>query len=68
MITEIGIVAGEVWQYLEKYNEASLSQIARAIKRERDLVMLSLGWLGREGHILITKEGDEYIITFRKKE
>ncbi|MCM8829557.1 MAG: winged helix-turn-helix domain-containing protein [Candidatus Omnitrophica bacterium] len=68
MITEIGIVAGEIWQYLEKYNEATLSQIAQAIKRERDIVMLSLGWLGREGHILITKEGDEYRITFRKRE
>ncbi|MCM8820800.1 MAG: winged helix-turn-helix domain-containing protein [Candidatus Omnitrophica bacterium] len=68
MITEIGIVAGEVWQYLEKYNEATLSQIAQAIKRERDIVMLSLGWLGREGHILIAKEGDEYRITFRKRE
>ncbi|MGI6595459.1 MAG: winged helix-turn-helix domain-containing protein [Elusimicrobia bacterium] len=68
MITEIGIVAGEVWQYLEKYNEATLSQIANAIKRERNLVMLSLGWLGREGHILIVKEGDDYKITLRKKE
>ncbi|MDD3726578.1 MAG: winged helix-turn-helix domain-containing protein [Candidatus Ratteibacteria bacterium] len=68
MITEIGIVAGEIWQYLEKYNEATLSQIVKAIDRERDLVMLSLGWLGREGHILIVKEGDEYKITFRKKE
>ena len=68
MITEIGIVAGEIWQYLEKYNEATLSQITKALKRERDIVMLSLGWLGREGHIFIEKEGDEYKITFRKKE
>ncbi len=67
MITEIGIVAGEVWQYLEKYAEATLSQIASAIKRERDIVLLSLGWLGREGHVFIKKEGDEYRITFQKK-
>ncbi|MBN1445865.1 MAG: winged helix-turn-helix domain-containing protein [Candidatus Omnitrophica bacterium] len=68
MITEIGIVAGEVWQYLEKYSEATLSKIAKAIKRERDTVLLSLGWLGREGHIFIKKEGDEYKITFQKKQ
>lgn len=68
MITEIGIVAGEIWQYLEKYNEATLSQIVKSIDRERDLVMMSLGWLGREGHIFITKEGDDYKITFRRKE
>jgi hypothetical protein len=67
MITEIGIVAGEVWQYLEKYSEATLSKIAKAIKRERDLVLLSLGWLGREGHVVIKKEGDEYTVTFQKK-
>ena len=68
MITEIGIIAGEVWQYLEKYSEATLSKIAKAIKRERDLVLLSLGWLGREGHVFIKKEGDEYTVTFQKKQ
>lgn len=68
MITEIGIVAGEIWQYLEKYNEATLSQIMEATGRDRDIVMMSLGWLGREGHILITKAGEEYRITFRRKE
>ncbi len=68
MITEIGIVAGEIWQYLEKYKEATLSKIAKAIKRERDLVLLSLGWLGREGHVYIRKEGDEYKITFQHKD
>ncbi len=68
MITEIGIVAGEIWQYLEKYTEATLSKIAKAIKRDRDIVLLSLGWLGREGYVLIKKEGKEYRITFQKKE
>ena len=68
MITEIGIVAGEVWQYLEKYSEATLSKIAKAIKREKDIVLLSLGWLGREGHVFIKKEGDEYKVTFQKKQ
>jgi hypothetical protein len=68
MITEIGIVAGEVWQYLEKYKETTLSNIARAINRDKDLLLLSLGWLGREGHVSIKKEGDDYKITFQKKE
>mgnify|MGYP001275458130 CR=1 FL=1 len=67
MITEIGIVAGEIWQYLEKNKESTLSKIAKAIKRERDLVLLSLGWLGREGHVYIQKEGKDYKITFQQK-
>jgi hypothetical protein len=67
MITEIGIVAGEIWQYLEKNKEASLSKIAKAIKRDKDMVLLSLGWLSREGHVYIRKEGNGYKITFQQK-
>ena len=60
MITEIGIAAGEIWQYLEKYSETTLSKIIEATKRDRDTILMSLGWLAREGHISIKKVGDEY--------
>jgi hypothetical protein len=68
MITEIGIVAGEIWQYLEKYNEASLTNIIEATGRDRDLLIMGLGWLAREGHIILTKKDNEYKIVLRKKE
>jgi hypothetical protein len=67
MITEIGIVAGEIWQYLEKYNETTLSQIIKATGRDKELVLMSIGWLGREGHIIIQKEEDGYRVTLRKQ-
>lgn len=67
MITEIGIVAGEIWQYLEKYNETTLTNLLEATKRERDIVIMGLGWLAREGHIVLKKEGEEYHISLRKK-
>ncbi len=68
MITEIGIVAGEIWQYLEKYNETTLSKLIEATGRERDLLIMGLGWLAREGHIILTKKDNEYKIILRKKE
>jgi len=67
MITEIGIVAGEIWQYLEKYNETTLKNLLEATKKERDIVIMGLGWLAREGHIILKKEDGEYYITLRKK-
>jgi len=68
MITEIGLVAGEIWQYLDKYQEVSLTALLQALKKDRDLVLMSLGWLGREGHILLRQEGGDLKITLRRKE
>jgi hypothetical protein len=68
MITEIGITAGEIWQYLEKYSETTLDKIIAAIGKDRETVLMSLGWLAREGHILVNKTGSDIKVTFRKKE
>lgn len=68
MITEIGIVAGEIWQYLEKYGETNLSKLLEATQRERDLIIMGLGWLAREGHIILTKKDNDYRIVLRKKD
>lgn len=68
MITEIGIVAGEIWQYLDKYGETNLTKLLEATGRERDLLIMGIGWLAREGHIILKKEADDYKITLRKKE
>ncbi|MCM8769425.1 MAG: winged helix-turn-helix domain-containing protein [Candidatus Omnitrophica bacterium] len=68
MITEIGLAAGEIWQYLDKHNQVSLKQLLQALKKDRDLILMSLGWLGREGHILLQAEGSDIKITLRRKE
>jgi hypothetical protein len=67
MIMEIGIVAGEIWHYLDAKGKASLSDIASAINRPNDLVLMSLGWLAREGHVLLEGDGD-YQVSLRKKD
>ncbi len=65
MITEIGIVAGEIWHYLDENKDTSLAGMVKALDRERDLVLMSLGWLAREGHVIVNKEGKDLTITLR---
>ena len=66
MITNIGIVAGEIWHYLDENGSVPLSKIVTAIERPRDIILMSLGWLAREGHVVLDGEQD-YSISLRKK-
>lgn len=59
-ITEIGITAGDIWHYLDENGSATLEQLTQAIERPRELVLLSLGWLAREGHITLDNESNGY--------
>lgn len=65
MITEIGIAAGEIWHYLDEHGEVKLSQLASGIDKPRDVILMSLGWLAREGHVIV--EGDkDYKVYLRR--
>ncbi len=66
MITEIGIVAGDIWHYLDKHGEVSFSQLVSGIKHPRDLSLMSVGWLAREGHVIVKQEGNDYRVWLRK--
>jgi len=66
MITEIGIVAGEIWHFLDQHGEITLTQLIAGLRQPRELVLMSLGWLAREGHVLVRLENDEYKINLRK--
>ena len=66
MITEIGIVAGDIWHYLDQYGEVSLQELIKGVDKPRDNVLMSLGWLAREGHVLLQQENAEYKISLRK--
>ncbi len=66
MIIEIGIVAGEIWHYLDEHGEAPFSEVVKRIDRPRELALMSLGWLGREGHVIVTQEGRELRVILRK--
>ena len=65
MITEIGIVAGDIWHYLDQHKSAFLSELVTGIDKNRNVVLMSLGWLAREGHVILEQEGQDYRITLR---
>ena len=66
MITEIGIVAGDIWHYLDDHGKVKFSKLTTGLGKPHDLILMSLGWLAREGHILLEGEGD-YEISLRQK-
>ena len=68
MITEIGIVAGEIWHYLDQHGEVSLIDLVMGIDKSRDNVLMSLGWLAREGHVLLIQTDKDYRISLRKND
>lgn len=66
MITEIGIVAGEIWHYLDQHRAPLLSQVAPGIQRSKEVVLMSLGWLAREGHVILTEDGADFRVELRR--
>ncbi len=67
MITEIGIVAGEIWHILDETEECPLSLLcARLGERPRDLILMSVGWLCREGHVQMAQQTKDYAIRLRR--
>lgn len=67
MITEIGIAAGDIWHYLDTHNKSSLKDVLREIDKPRDLALMSVGWLAREGHVVVEKEGSDYKVWLREQ-
>ena len=65
MITEIGIVAGDIWHYLDQHKSATLTELVSGIDKDRNLVLMSLGWLAREGHVIMVDVGGNYKINLR---
>jgi len=68
MITEIGIVAGDIWHFLDQHGEVTLSVLVRGIDKPRDNVLMSLGWLAREGHVIVQHIDNEHKVSLRKND
>ena len=66
MITEIGITAGDIWHYLDEHGKSSLSQIAKGIDTDKERLLMSIGWLAREGHVIVDRTGSDYQIYLRR--
>lgn len=66
MITEIGIIAGEVWHYLDGHGEVLFSQLVKGIDRPKELALMSVGWLARESHVIVRQEGGDFRVVLRR--
>ena len=62
MITEIGIVAGDIWHILDTKSPVYLKDILKEIDASHDMILMSLGWLAREGHVNVHKNKNDYQI------
>ena len=67
MITTIGIAAGDIWHYLDEHGRVVFSDITKNISKPRDILLMSLGWLAREGHVKVESSGSDYYIELTKK-
>ena len=66
MITEIGITAGDIWHYLDVHGKSALSQIVGGIDTDEERVLMSIGWLAREGHVIVERTGQDFQIYLRR--
>jgi len=67
MITQIGIIAGEIWHHLESADNAHLKDIVDKIDAPKEIVLMSVGWLAREGHVVLVGETPNHVVSLRKK-
>ena len=59
MIEEIGKTAGEIWDYLEKHENASPTKLIKELNITQRLVLMGIGWLAREGKLTYEKKNHE---------
>jgi len=63
MITKIGIVAGEIWNYLEKHDQsAAMDEVVEGMEQDRDIILMSIGWLSREGHVILEGQAPNHVV------
>lgn len=60
--SEVGHLAGEVWNYLNSNGGASLARVSEATGASRTEVSRAVGWLAREGKVEIhrSSRGDSF--------
>jgi len=68
MITEIGIIAGEIWRMLDEHEELSINNLVKLTGRSRKHLSMAAGWLAREGHIVMRVDKNEYWLMIRLSE
>ncbi len=63
-VDTFGTWAGEVYKALEVSDTRSLGLklIKKATKLKKDEIMAALGWLGREGKIVVSMDDEDIVV------
>ncbi|NIL98347.1 MAG: hypothetical protein GTO62_14760 [Planctomycetales bacterium] len=61
-IEQIGETAGEIWHLLYESGPLPLTKVVKLADAPRDVVMQAVGWLAREGKLLIEEDGRKKIV------
>ncbi len=68
-ITEIGLIAGDIWHLLDsKGGSGTLSETVSSLGKPANYTLMGLGWLAREGQISVKEHCNDLMITRRKRE
>lgn len=64
-IETIGTYAGEVYKALESTDThmLGLKQLKKATKLKKDELMSAIGWLGREGKIVLAMDDEDLVVS-----
>jgi hypothetical protein len=63
MITRIGLTAGDIWNHLDSCSRRdTLERIVSTLGTEKEIILMSIGWLAREGHVVLEGEGPNYTV------
>lgn len=68
LIEAIGEVAGKVWRHLAAEGEQSVSQVAQALDEPLERVTLAVGWLAREGKIVLKTESGTLTLALKEND
>lgn len=49
----VGLTAGNIWQYLDKNGETSVTKLIKELPEEEKVIQRSIGWLAQEGKITL---------------
>lgn len=60
-------MAGDIWNYLEVHGKiSSINDMVQGLGSDRDLVLMSIGWLAREGHVVLEGGQENYKVTLTR--
>lgn len=61
----IGNTAGQIWHHINENGEISAIKLKAALGISNRQLCFGLGWLSREGKVIITEEGHTFKVALR---